>query len=111
MAQRVVVELISDVSGEAADETVHFALDGVAYEIDLTSDEAKGLHESLAQYVDSGRKLGRAPMSGQPRRRASVSSGYDASAVREWAEANGIEVSKRGRIGKETLEKFHAAGN
>ncbi|HLS49779.1 MAG TPA: histone-like nucleoid-structuring protein Lsr2, partial [Actinomycetaceae bacterium] len=36
---------------------------------------------------------------------------YDAKAVRKWAEANGIEVSARGRIPASILEQYQAAGN
>jgi hypothetical protein len=35
MAQKVEVSLVDDLSGETADETVSFSLDGVQYEIDL----------------------------------------------------------------------------
>ncbi|MHA7141877.1 Lsr2 dimerization domain-containing protein [Arthrobacter sp. Sr33] len=38
MAQRVEVELIVDLNGQAAQETVRFEIDGTGYEIDLTAD-------------------------------------------------------------------------
>ena len=35
----------------------------------------------------------------------------DRKAVRKWAQANGIEVSARGRIPAEIVERYRAAGN
>ena len=40
MAKRTVVVLEDDLDGGPADETVTFALDGVSYEIDLSSSNA-----------------------------------------------------------------------
>ncbi len=36
MAKKVVVQLVDDIDGGAASETVVFALDGTTYEIDLS---------------------------------------------------------------------------
>lgn len=67
MAQRVQVILEDDLDGGSADETVTFALDGVAYEIDLKSDNAEKLRSLLAPYVDKGRKQsGRSPARAAP---------------------------------------------
>ncbi len=51
MTQRTVVTLEDDLTGEEAAETVSFALDGRAYEIDLTEANASALREALAPYV------------------------------------------------------------
>jgi hypothetical protein len=110
MAQRVVVELTSDVSGGTADETVSFALDGVTYEIDLTTEEATELRTALTPYTEGGRKLGRTTAA-KTARRSPTGNDYDASAVRAWAASNGVEISGRGRISKDVLEKYRAAGN
>ena len=40
MAQKVQVLLVDDLDGGEADETVAFSLDGVAYEIDLSTNNA-----------------------------------------------------------------------
>ncbi len=111
MAQRVVVELSSDLSGETAQETVSFSLDGVTYEIDLTTSEAVDLRELFANYVNSGRKVGRKAPAARTGRGPSGGSDYDASAVRAWASSKGIEVSERGRISKEILAQYREAGN
>ena len=59
MAKKVTVTLVDDFDGEgAADETVEFGLDGVSYEIDLSSKNAAKLRGDLKQWVDAGRRVG-----------------------------------------------------
>ncbi len=116
MAQKTKVILIDDVEGGEADETVTFALDGVSYEIDLTSERAAQLRDALAPWVGHARKSGG---SARPTRRSSGSSsrasggssasGVDTAAVREWARENGHTVSERGRISGTVLEAYKAA--
>jgi hypothetical protein len=106
MAQRVQVLLVDDLDGSAADETVTFALDGVAYEIDLTSDNAQRLRDSLARWTGAARKAPsrarRAPV------RARAGTGLTAT-IREWAKANGHTVSDRGRISADVRAAYEAA--
>ena len=59
MAQTVVVQLIDDIDGGDADETVSFALDGKAYEIELSRKNAAILRKMLAPYIEKGRTAGR----------------------------------------------------
>lgn len=65
MAKKVTVTLVDDVDGEApADETVEFGVDGVTYEIDLSSKNAEKLRNQLSTWVEharrvSGRRRGR----------------------------------------------------
>ncbi|SDB97783.1 Lsr2 protein [Sanguibacter gelidistatuariae] len=108
MAQKVQVILIDDLDGGSADETVTFALDGVSYEIDLSTENAAALRDSLATWVGHARKIGRSPAA-RPVRRAGRSGGSDANAIREWARANGIAVSERGRISAGTKAAYEAA--
>ena len=49
MAQRVKIILEDDLDGSPAEETVTFGLDGVTYEIDLSTDNAAKLRDELAQ--------------------------------------------------------------
>ncbi len=110
MATKTTVVLVDDLSGEAADTTVTFALDTTSYEIDLSSDNAGQLREALARYVKAARKVsssaGRSALAAKP-----AYSGYDPAAVRAWATGNGIEVSPRGRIRADVVERYRAAGN
>jgi hypothetical protein len=110
MTQRTVVTLEDDLTGGDADETVSFALDGKAYEIDLSEKNATALRESLAGYVAAARRAGKVSLS--PGRRGGlrqVATDVDPAAVRAWAASNGYEVSPRGRISRAIQEAFRAA--
>lgn len=108
MAQKVQITLIDDITGEPAQETVSFGLDGSNYEIDLTTENAVELRASIAEWVKSARRV--AGTRGAARRGRSVRhSGSNANAVREWARANGYTVSERGRISAEVQRAYDAA--
>ena len=108
MASKVTVELLDDVDGKPADETIPFGLDGVAYEIDLSDTNAKALRAALEPFVTYGRRTGGRLTRGKA---TAVVVGVDNKAVRAWADSNGIAVSARGRISAEVIEQYHAAGN
>lgn len=103
MAQKVEIHLVDDLDGSEATETVTFALDGAAYEIDLNSKNATKLRKSLTQFVESGRKV-RAPrtLNGSRPKRSTQH-------IREWARANGMEVSDKGAIPNEVRQAYVAA--
>ena len=111
MAQRTIVELTDDLTGDPAEETVNFALDGRSYSIDLNVANAGKLREALAPFVSAGRRAGGSavvkPRSGQAR----TSGSHDPAAVRAWASSNGYAVSSRGRVSRKIVEAFQAAGN
>lgn len=72
MAQTVIVKLTDDLDGGDADETVNFALDGKAYQIDLTRKNAAALRKAFKPYIDAGRTSRSAGGRG---RRSAASSG------------------------------------
>ena len=111
MAQKVQVVLVDDLDGGSADETVTFALDGVAYEIDLSRENAAALRDTLATYVGHARRLGRATRrtTGRSRAKAVGGDGPSPAEVREWAKSQGIAVNERGRISADLQAKFQAA--
>jgi|SRR5690242_12599664 hypothetical protein len=109
MAQRVNIVLEDDLDGSEADETVSFALDGTTYEIDLSAANAAKLRDALAPYVGHAR---RASGRRAPARSTSSRSGgakRDLADVREWARANGHQVSDRGRISAEIQAAYDKA--
>jgi hypothetical protein len=55
MAKTLIVKLSDDIDGADADETVRFALDGRAYEIDLSAANAAKLRDALKPYIEKGR--------------------------------------------------------
>ena len=106
MAQKVQVLLVDDLDGSEATETVSFGLDGVAYEIDLSTGNAGELRKELAHYVDHARKSN-APAR---RRRARSGAGREQSArIRVWAKSRGFKVNERGRIPANIVAEYEAA--
>jgi len=109
MAQKVNIILVDDLDGSEATETVTFGLDGSSYEIDLNDANAAALREALAGYVGHARKV----TGGRRARRSTGSTGSgsagDTKAIREWAKAQGYDVSDRGRVSAEVREAYAAA--
>lgn len=56
MATCTVIELIDDLDGSEATETVRFALDGSEYEIDLAEQNAEARRAELTRFVEAARK-------------------------------------------------------
>ncbi len=107
MAKRVQVFLVDDTDHSvAADETVSFALDGVSYSIDLSSDNAARLRDALAPWIGHADRVG----GRKAVKSASARGGRtDLNAVREWARKNGHEVKDRGRVPASVLAAFDKA--
>lgn len=110
MAQKIEVRLVDDLNGHAADETVRFGIDGTEYEIDLSSSNAKELRGHFARFVNAGRRLSRSTPGGRTRRpRPGTQSTRDRNqAIRDWAKAQGLEVSDRGRIAQDVVDRYDA---
>jgi hypothetical protein len=120
MARRIVHQLVDDLDGTVLDvgegETILFSLDGVAYEIDLTDENAVALRESFARYIDSARAVsagrsrsGNASSSSNDGRKRRRTGQQDYGPVRTWAKANGYQVSERGRVPASVIDAYEAA--
>jgi hypothetical protein len=110
MARRVEVQLIDDISGGKADETIRFGVDGVNYEIDLSAKNAGQLRSAFAKYVGAGTRLGRGHVTTARGRRGApdYSDRAQNQAVREWAKRKKIGLSDRGRIPRHIVEQYQA---
>ena len=112
MAQITQVRLVDDIDGGSAAESVAFSLDGKSYEIDLSEGHAAELRDAFAPFVAGARRAGASAVVSRPRMSArSGRSRTETVAIREWATANGLEVSARGRIPSTVLEAYEARGN
>ena len=118
MAQKTLVQLVDDLDGSEAEETVPFGLDGTSYEIDLSGEHANALREALAPYIVAARKAGGSGGNGRRGggRRGSGGSSSPAGsgrqrtqAIREWAREQGMEVNDRGRIPSKVVQAYEAA--
>ncbi|RSM45773.1 Lsr2 family protein [Amycolatopsis balhimycina DSM 5908] len=111
MAQKVLVEILDDIDGSAATQTVQFGLDGVTYEIDLSDENATTLRDELARFVGAGRRVGGRKVrvaTGQSTT-TTVSDRERNQQIRAWANANGYAVSERGRLSSEVVSAFEQA--
>jgi hypothetical protein len=121
MAQRTIVRLTDDLDGkpipDGKGETIRFSLDRTDYEIDLTEKNAKAFRETVAKYVAAARRTGSRSTrgvgsrggAGQRQSGSETARDYDPRAVRAWAESQGMEVSRRGRVPAELIAKFQEA--
>jgi hypothetical protein len=121
MAKKTLVQLVDDLDGSEAEETISFGLDGTSYEIDLNGEHAAALRDALAPYVGAARRTsGGASGSGRRGggRRASAGSGSGSTSttdrertaqIRVWAREQGLEVNDRGRIPSKVLQAYEAA--
>lgn len=111
MAQKTVVLLEDDLDGSEAAETVRFALDGVGYELDLSTTNAAKLRAILGSYARAARRVGgrstvvRKRTGGAPAK----ADREQLTAIRSWARGRGLEVNERGRIPRHVVEQYHAA--
>ena len=112
MAKKVQVLLVDDIDKSSpADETVSFSLDGVSYEIDLTSENASKLRDDLAVWIGHAERTGGRRSTGRSASAKGSGRKADRGSVRAWARENGHQVSDRGRISAEVqaaYDKAHA---
>lgn len=120
MARQVRVLLVDDIDDkeipEGTGENITFTVNGAEYEIDLNDKNAKEFHRKLDYYIGHSTKVG------GRKARKSTKAGVTTSptgalkrdaaqtrAIREWAQANGYEISARGRIPAVVEDAFDAA--
>ncbi|RSM66606.1 nucleoid-associated protein Lsr2 [Amycolatopsis sp. WAC 01376] len=120
MAEKITTELVCDVTGEPDAEQVWFGLDGVNYEIDLSSEHAFDLRTYLSKYIASARRVsgnkvrkGARPVlsATQPDRPAYVRkpANPEGPAIRAWAAENGYNLGTRGAIPKSVKAEYEEA--
>jgi len=114
MAREVIERLVDDLDGGEAAETVSFALDGTAFEIDLSKKNATAFRKMFDRYVKAGRRS--SPGGGRRRKAAASTNGskpkraFDIAQLREWAGANDVTVPARGRIPQAVVDQYKQAG-
>lgn len=113
MAKKIVEQLVDDIDGGVLEsgegETIHFSLDGVAYEIDLSTANAAALRDLVSPYTKAGRRVAASRPGSAPRRRSSTRPVGETATIREWAAANGFTVADRGRIPEDVEAAYRAA--
>ncbi|PYY32766.1 Lsr2 family protein [Curtobacterium sp. MCBD17_030] len=111
MAQRVTTQLVDDLTGDTIEDgngrTISFGFDGADYEIDLTDENAEQLREALSDYIAAARKT--STRTGRSASTPKRGNSEELGKIREWAAANGHEVSSRGRISQAVRDAYDAA--
>ena len=107
MARKIHVQLVDDISGDDAQETVRFSLDGADYEIDLTAENAADLRAVMAPFASHGRRVrsrsrGRSAGTATPGKE-------ETQKIREWATTNGYSPNSRGRIRQDIKRAYDDA--
>lgn len=118
MAERVTIELVDDLDGSVADESVRFAWEGKPLVIDLSKKNADKLRKAIEPFVAAARSDGAVQAAAARRRLSGGSSsgkrqhdsGAATSVIRAWARENGVEVPDRGRLKPDVLQAWEAAG-
>jgi hypothetical protein len=108
VATRTITTLTDDLDGGDADETVTFSFTGTSYEIDVSKKNVNKMVKALKPYTSAARKAG-GRRSGTGRTTASGAYKAQLAKIREWARANGHQVSDRGRISTAVQEAYHQA--
>jgi hypothetical protein len=115
VARKVVVELVDDIDGtvfgDDGGESIHYAVDGVEYVIDLKDEHATEFRETFEYYIEHSTRVGgrkhrsdrpAKPTAGKQRR-------DDTKKIRAWAIEQGYELAARGRIPTEVEQAFRNA--
>jgi hypothetical protein len=108
VAQKVQVDLVDDIDGTEASQTVKFGFEGRDYEIDLNEKNAAKLSKFLGPYLENARRIrGRKIRTGRGGQAAS--SREQNQAIRVWARGQGIEIAERGRIPADVQRRYEKA--
>jgi hypothetical protein len=130
----VTIEYVDDLDGVAIDaevvDTVEFSYRGQDYSLVLTTKNGAQFDKDMARYITAAKKAqardaraARKKARPEPRRRkaaarnagprkaaATAPSGPEQiRAIREWALANGHNISRRGRIPASIMDAYNAA--
>lgn len=110
MAKQIVTSFVDDIDGTEAEGTTSFAIDGTNYEIDLSGTNRDKLEKALAPFINKARAV----RAERHRGRRSVAADRamtreKSTEIRQWAKANGLPVSERGRIAATLVEQYEAS--
>jgi hypothetical protein len=100
MARTVV--LTDDLDGSPDASPIRFSVGDEAWEIDLTEANAEKLRKVVERFANKARPI-------YIRRSARPTPDVDTQAVRAWAAKEGIELSPKGRIPVEVVDRYTAA--
>lgn len=101
MSRTTIVVTTDDITGEEGAQTVSFAFDGVAYVIDLGTENYGKLTAALAPFIANAQRAGRTTTFSHRQtvnKRQGRNDPTFVATVKSWARENGIHVPARGRV-------------
>lgn len=112
MAIETRVILTCDMHGEdkprKAEKTVTLGIDRNTVEMELCPVHLRGLNAIMAEYLPYARRAGNgSPIRGKRAYRPRAERA-ESTAIREWAQTEGISVNMRGRIPRDVIAMYEA---
>ena len=108
MARTVIEQITDDLDGTAHASAVTFSYGGTEYTIDLNTKNKNAFDKVMKPYIAAGTKVS-ARRSTPRKGTRSPGKRTDLHAIREWATANELQVSSRGRIKADVIDAYDAA--
>src|SRR4051794_116467 len=108
MAKTTTITITDDIDGSSNAQEYTFGYDGQNYTIDLSKKNKTALDKALKPYLAAARKV-RATRDSRRGPTTANSRRTDLNEIREWARANGHQVSDRGRIAASVMRDYDAA--
>ena len=115
MAEIQTVEFVDDWDGKPVDgdevQKARFVVEGVEYKLDLRPANYQRFLKDMKKWSDKAQKIGRVKSKANKPSTTAGRNGRKAelAAIREWANANGYEVSHRGKIPLEVHDAYERA--
>jgi len=106
MARKVTTTLQDDLDGSPAAGTVQFALGSSEFEIDLSERNAKKFRQQIVPFIEHAR---RARTDSKTPAKRSAAGRRRTVGIRAWARDHGMDISERGRIPIDVVERYEAA--
>ena len=113
MARREITQYFDDIDNSPLKDdevnTIRFSVDGNHYVLDLSEKNAADFRSAVEPWISAARP---APATGPQRttnRQTSSASATRSRAIREWARAEGLEVSERGKIPARIVDAYNEA--
>ncbi len=101
MARETVITC--DICSKTGASTVKFSASGKTYEVDLCAKDTTAFEKALAPYTMREVKAPAGIL------RKTEKFGANAATIRDWAMANGWDISAKGRIPSDVREAYEAA--
>ncbi|MDO5512319.1 Lsr2 family protein [Corynebacterium sp.] len=115
MSRREITQFFDDLDNSPLKDTevnvIRFSVDGEHYVIDLSEDNAEAFRAALEPWIAAAQPAPAQQKSGGGRQSgpSAAAKRERSRAIREWARANKLDVSERGKIPASVIEAYDKA--